>query len=118
MRNVIKDYTLESMIITTRFICYIKQLLLTGPKAYFTGYWNYVNLLIIALSALTCVSLFIRNARVDKELDGILIDPPKFRDFTRLMSIQQQFEYSLIALLFVVYIKAWPSLSISQPSRG
>lgn len=73
--------------------------------AYFSSVWNWLDIIIIALS-LTCAGFNIyRTIKVDQLLDSLLKNPNQFANFQLLSIWQVNFNYGVAVTVFLAWMK-------------
>ncbi|KAA0196751.1 Polycystin 2 [Fasciolopsis buskii] len=82
--------------------------------AYFSSVWNWLDIIIIALS-LTCAGFNIyRTIKVDQLLDSLLKNPNQFANFQLLSIWQVNFNYGVAVTVFLAWMKIFKYISFNK----
>ncbi|TPP55950.1 Polycystic kidney disease protein 2 [Fasciola gigantica] len=82
--------------------------------SYFTSVWNWLDIIIIALS-LVCASFNIyRTIKVNELLDSLLQNPDQFANFQLLSIWQVNFNYGVAVTTFLAWMKIFKYISFNK----
>ncbi|VDP85309.1 unnamed protein product [Echinostoma caproni] len=82
--------------------------------SYFTSVWNWLDIIIIALSLICAAFNIYRTIKVNELLDDLLQNPDQFANFQLLSIWQVNFNYGIAVTTFLAWMKIFKYISFNK----